>query len=114
MPFTDSQSGYRGRCTLGGLRRAAFWAAQGWPNLVLARAAKAGKRQERLKREEWALARAANPFALPQDAHHWATVAREQKGFNARTRTLRAQLKLERKDRELDTLFKVTKRPRGF
>jgi hypothetical protein len=84
-----------------GLGRARFWAAQGWPNLVLARAAKARKRQERLKREEWALARAANPFALPQDAPHWASVAREQ-GITVR------------KELELDSPFKVPKRPRGF
>lgn len=105
MPFNSSEAGYLARCRLGGLhggpRRAAFWRELGWPNLVLARAAKARKRQERLKREEWAMARTVNPYALPEDAHHWASVAREQ-GVTVR------------KDLELDTPYKLTKRPRGF
>jgi hypothetical protein len=73
----------------------------GWPNLVRAREAKARYRLERLKPEEWALARTANPFALPQDAHLWASVAREQ-GLTVR------------KDLASDTLDKLNKRPRGF
>jgi hypothetical protein len=96
-----SEIGRLSRCRQGGLARNRFWAALGWPNLVLARAAKARKRQERLKREEWALARAVNPYALAEDAHHWATIAREQ-GLTAR------------KSLEFDTPYKLNKRPRGF
>jgi len=57
-------------------KRAAFWRALGFPNLVRARAAKARKREERIKRETLELARRANPFALPEDAELWASVAR--------------------------------------
>ena len=49
-----------------GRRRAAFWRKLGFPNLVLARAAKARKRQKRLKKERFELAR-AHPFAIPDD-----------------------------------------------
>lgn len=85
-----------------GLGRNRFWAALGWPNLVRARAAKARKRLERLKREEWALARMVNPLALPHDAHHWAIVARQQ-GITVR------------KDLELPPVpLGLNKRPRGF
>jgi hypothetical protein len=45
---------------------------------VRARAAKARYRLERSKREELALARSVNPFALPEDAHLWASVAKEK------------------------------------
>ena len=56
MAFGGSHAAYLARCRLGGLKggpkRAVFWRALGFPNLVLARAAKAEKR--RLRRlEEW-------------------------------------------------------------
>ena len=122
MPFTDSQSGYRARCKLGGLRRAAYWAAQGFPNLVRARAAKARKQLERLQREEWALARSVNPFALPQDAALWASVAREQRGQpSPRRQTAREGSLVEEIRRAraaaaqaTATPYKLTKRPRGY
>jgi hypothetical protein len=60
----------------GGPKRAAFWRALGFPNLVRARAAKVRKQEERLKRETLEPARRANPFALPEDAELWASVAR--------------------------------------
>jgi hypothetical protein len=50
----------------------------GFANLVLARAAKARYRLERLKREELALARSVNPFALPEDAQLWASVRQDE------------------------------------
>jgi hypothetical protein len=59
-----------------GRRRAAFWRKLGFPNLVRARAAKARKREERIKRETLELARRVNPFAFPEDAELWASVAR--------------------------------------
>ena len=62
----------------GGPKRAAFWRSLGFPNLVRPRAAKARYRLERLKREELGLARTANPFALPEDAQLWASLAREK------------------------------------
>ena len=64
------------RNRLGGLHRAAFWRAPGFPNLIRARAAKARKREERLKRETLKVARQVNPFALAEDAELWAPVAR--------------------------------------
>jgi hypothetical protein len=61
LPFGGYYEAYIARCRRGGYAgvpaRAAFWRSLGWPNLVLARAAKARKRLERVKREEWALAR---------------------------------------------------------
>jgi len=75
MPF-NSRTALAARNRLGGLHRAAFWRELGFPNLVLARAAKARKREERLKRETLELARRANPFALPEGAELWASVAR--------------------------------------
>jgi hypothetical protein len=101
LPFA-SETGRAARSRLNGRKRAKFWRSQGFPNLVRARAAKARYRLERLKREEWALARSVNPFALPEDAHLWASVAREQ-GLTAR------------KDLAFDAPpFKLNKRPRGF
>ena len=44
--------------------------------MVRARAAKARKREERIKRETLELARRVNPFALPGDEELWASVAR--------------------------------------
>ena len=70
--------GRRARCRQGTLRRNAFWAQLGFPNLVRARAAKARYRLERLQREELAIARSVNPYALPEDAHLWASVATGQ------------------------------------
>jgi hypothetical protein len=100
-----SYAAYIARCKRGGYaggpKRAAFWRELGFPNLVRAGAAKARYRLARLKREEWALARSVNPYALPEDAHLWASVARK-KG------------KTVRKDLESDTPFKLEKRPRGF
>ena len=68
MAFGGSHAAYLARCRLGGLKggpkRAAFWRALGFSNLVLARAAKAEKRRLRLL-EEWkreALRR--TPFAI--------------------------------------------------
>jgi hypothetical protein len=50
-----------------GLKRAAFWRAQNFPNLVLARAAKAEKRRLRLL-EEWKRQELRRtPFALLDD-----------------------------------------------
>jgi hypothetical protein len=53
MPFDDDPDFAR-YCfnRMCGLHRAAFWRTQGFPNLVLARAAKAEKRRLRLI-EEW-------------------------------------------------------------
>jgi hypothetical protein len=47
MPFT-SVTGRSARARLQGLHRAAFWRVQGFPNLALARAARAAKRQQAL------------------------------------------------------------------
>jgi len=74
MEMRDGALAARNR--LGGLHRAAFWRALGFPNLVRARAAKARKREARIKRETLELARRVNPFALPEDAELWASVAR--------------------------------------
>jgi len=56
MAFGGSHAAYLARCRLGGLKggpkRAAFWRSLGFPNLVLARAAKANKRRQRLL-EQW-------------------------------------------------------------
>ena len=75
-----SYAAFIARCKRGGYaggpKRAAFWRALGFPNLVRARAAKARKREERLKRETLELARRANPFALPEDSELWASVAK--------------------------------------
>ena len=80
MSFGGSYAAFIARCKRGGYaggpKRPAFWRALGFPNLVRARAAKARKREERLKRETLQLARRANPFALPEDAELWASVAR--------------------------------------
>jgi hypothetical protein len=90
MSFGGSYGAYVARCKRGGYaggpKRAAFWRALGFPNLVRARTAKARYRLERLKQEEWALARSVNPYALPEDAALWASVARNQ-SFPARLRT---------------------------
>ena len=69
--FGGSLAAYLARCRLGGLKggpkRAAFWCALGFPNLVRARAALANKvrlrRLEEWKREE--LMR--TPFAILDD-----------------------------------------------
>ena len=68
MAFGGSYSAYLARCRLGGLKggpkRAAFWRALGFSNLVLARAAKAEKRRQR-KLEEWRREELKRtPFAL--------------------------------------------------
>src|SRR5215470_12711751 len=71
MAFGGSHAAYLAWCRLGGLKgglhRAAFWRALGFPNLVRARAALANKvrlrRLEEWKREE--LRR--TPFALLDD-----------------------------------------------
>jgi hypothetical protein len=52
------------RNRLGGLHRAAFWRSLGFPNLVRARAAKAKKREQRLKLERIQAAKRFSPFAL--------------------------------------------------
>jgi hypothetical protein len=66
MPF-NSRTALAARNRLGGLHRAAFWRALGFPNLVRARAALANKvrlrRLEEWKREE--LRR--TPYALLDD-----------------------------------------------
>ena len=55
------------RNRLGGLHRAAFWRALGFPNLVLARAAKTKKRRQR-KLEEWKREELRRtPYALLDD-----------------------------------------------
>ena len=51
MPFT-SVTGRSARARLQGLHRAAFWRVQGFPNLALARAARAAKRQQALAQAE--------------------------------------------------------------
>ena len=76
MPFT-SETALSSLNRWKGRRRAAFWRKLGFPNLVLARAAKARKREERLERETLEEARRVNPFAMPEDAELWASVARE-------------------------------------
>jgi hypothetical protein len=53
-----------------GRRRAAFWRTLRFPNLVLSRAAKVRKREERLKRERLERARALNPFAIQGDCDY--------------------------------------------
>jgi len=78
------RAGARNR--LGGLHRAAFWRHPGFPNLVRARAGKAHKRVERLKREAFDEARRVNPFGLPEDAELWVSVTRkraQQRGHKA-------------------------------
>src|SRR5215467_2218333 len=70
----------------GGPKRAAFWRALGFPNLVRTRAAKARRWEARIKRETLELAMRVNPFALPEDAELWASVARKKaqlRGFEA-------------------------------
>src|SRR5215469_18790133 len=70
MSFGGSYAAFIARCKRGGYaggpKRAAFWRALGFPNLVRARAAKARKREERIKRETLEVERRANPFALPE------------------------------------------------
>jgi hypothetical protein len=63
-----------------GRRRAAFRRELGFPNLARARAAKARKREERLKRETFERARALNPFALKDDcAYLVETISKTRK-----------------------------------
>jgi hypothetical protein len=50
MGYLTSAQGRSLRAKRAGQLRAAFWRAQGFPNLVLARAAKAAKRQQALGR----------------------------------------------------------------
>ena len=80
--------GYRARCILGGLRggprRAAYWRELGFPNLAKGRTVRLRNLRARKQQEELALARIANPLGLPEDAEHWASVAREQLGLPAR------------------------------
>ena len=59
--MTQADYGLRGFQTLCGRKRAAFWRAQGFPNLVLARAALAAKRaRERNAKQTF------SPFALSE------------------------------------------------
>jgi hypothetical protein len=76
MPFTHENA--QSCQNIGaGRKRAAFWRAQGFPNLVLARAAKAEKRRLR-KLEEWKQQELRRmPFALldnppPELAPPWS------------------------------------------
>jgi len=48
-------------------RRAAFWRSLGFPNLVRARAAKAKKREQRLRLERIQAAKRFSPFAMIDD-----------------------------------------------
>jgi hypothetical protein len=51
-----------------------------------ARSARGTRDAQSALSEELALARSANPFALPEDAHLWASVAREKvqtRGYRA-------------------------------
>lgn len=63
-----------------GLHRARFWSQQGFPNLVLAREAKAEKRRQR-KLEEWKREELKRtPFALlDEPPAELATVKRPQR-----------------------------------
>ena len=63
MPFT-SLTGYRARCRLAGLRRAAFWRELGFPNLKLANAARRLNAARRREDKARLRALAQNPFAL--------------------------------------------------
>jgi hypothetical protein len=78
MAFGGSYAAYIARCKLGGYKggpqRAAFWRAQGFPNLVRARAAKARKREARLRKEILEKARRITPFAMPEDLQQWAEI----------------------------------------
>ena len=47
MPFKTSEEGYRARCRLAGLNRAAYWRELGFPNLKRATAARMEKRRQR-------------------------------------------------------------------
>ena len=98
MSFGGSYAAFIARCKRGGYaggpKRAAFWRALGFPNLVRARAAKARNREERLKRETLELARRANPFALSEDAELWASVAkRNVRGYGHKEDSLSLQRK---------------------
>jgi hypothetical protein len=66
MPF-NSRTALAVRNRLGGLHRAAFWRELGFPNLVLARAAKAKKREQRLRLERVQPAKRFSPFAMMDD-----------------------------------------------
>lgn len=78
MSFGGSYGAYVARCKRGGYaggpRRAAFWRSLGFPNLVRARAAKARKREARLRKEILEKARRITPFAMPEDVPQWAEV----------------------------------------
>ena len=50
-----------------GRGRAAFWRSRGFPNSALARAAKAKKRQQRLRLERIEAAKRFSPFAMLDD-----------------------------------------------
>jgi len=58
--------GYLFRCRGAGLKRAAYWREQGFPNLVLARAAMAKIRAERRQQEA---GRRFSPFAIPGEPY---------------------------------------------
>lgn len=71
MSFGGSYGAFIARCKRGGYaggpKRAAFWRQLGFPNLVLARAAKAKKREQRLAVERKREALKRNPFAMLDD-----------------------------------------------
>jgi hypothetical protein len=94
VSFVGSYPAFIARCKRGGYaggpKRAAFWRALGFPNLALARAAKARYRLRRLKQEELALARSVNPFALPEDPRCGPQQLRRESGpMNTRRTSLR-------------------------
>jgi len=71
MSFGGSCAAYVARCKRGGYaggpKRAAFWRELGFPNLVRARAAKARKREARLRKETLEQMRRIDPFATLED-----------------------------------------------
>ena len=83
----------RDRCAqarnrLGGLHRAAFWRSLGFSNLVRARAAKAKKREQRLKLERIQAAKRFSPFAMMDDLSSYDDLSLEISA-KARSKKLR-------------------------
>ena len=71
-----AEYGRHGRNVKGGLHRAAYWRALGFPNLVKARAAKARYRRERLQLEE---ARQRSPYA--EEFVKWEMAEERRRSF---------------------------------
>ena len=72
-----SRRGTGGRASLyrrSGQLHAAFWRQLGFPNLVLARAAKARKRQAQIRQEILEKARRFDPYVTLEESPRWAEI----------------------------------------